>query len=295
MNTILIYHNPGIRSVLTGLFVIMFLSSCDNDDVVVRIDPGTVAAPNIIAYFPFDREPAGGAAVEYSRETIRYVRTIGNGSFVAGRNGNAYQGSNTQSCLEFDVAKVSIFTTLEDFTLACWLKTTTTTGSSKIFGMDGGDSLMGNLSLTRESHTGGDSAGLKLYFFDDSSQKGNDHEISAFSPEFMGNEWFHLAALYRKDSSTMELYVNGKLITKQVNYSGQDTAGNNHTLLGEISFRNDISKLYFGAWKQQLAGVPDPWMSYYDGLIDEFRMYNKALSEVELFNLYEAELSQVEE
>lgn len=295
MKITIIHHNLGSQSVLIGLFVIMFSSSCDNDDVVVRIDPETVATSNIVAYFPFDREPAGGAAVEYSGETIRYVRKIGNGSFVAGRNGNAYQGSYTQSCLEFDVAKVSIFTTLEDFTLACWLKTTTTPGSSKIFGMDGGDSLMGNLSLTRESRPENDSVELELYFFDDSSQSGNDHELGVTRPEFMDNEWFHLAALYRKDSSTMEFYVNGKLITKQVNYSGQDTADNNHTLLGEISFRNDISKLYFGAWQQQLAGVPDPWMSYYDGLIDEFRIYNKALSEVELFNLYEAELSQVEE
>lgn len=295
MNTTINHLNLSRRSVLPGLVLLFF--SCDkNNDDLVRIDPGTVAASYIIAYFPFDREPAGGAAVEYSGETIRFVRKTGSGSFVEGRRGNAYQGSTEQSCLEYDVKKVSIFTTLEDFTLACWLKApSTVSGSSKIFGMDGGDSLMGNISLTRESRPEGDSVDLKLYFYGDSSHDRRDYEIRANKREFLNNDWFHLAALYRKNSSTMEFYVNGNLVFSQVNYAEPITESSIPPLLEGITFRNDISKIYFGAWKQQLTGTPEPWMSYYDGLIDEFRIYNKALSGEELFNLYQAELSQVEE
>lgn len=297
VNTTINRIKLSVRSLFLGLVVMFFTFSCDNDDVdSVRTDPDTVAASNLIAYFPFDREPAGGAAVEFSSETIRFVRLIGSGSFVEGRRGNAYQGSTDQSCLEFDVRKVSIFTTLEDFTLACWLKApASVSGSARIFAMDGGDPVMGNISLTREGQPAGDSLELKLYFFDDSSFNRKDHEIRASSQQFLNNDWFHLAALYRKDSSTMEFYVNGERVFSQVNYADTVTENSIPPLLEGITFRNDISKIYFGAWEQQLAGTPEPWMSYYDGLIDEFRIFNKALSGEELFNLYEAELSQVEE
>lgn len=274
---------------LSGLAMITVFASCDSDDAeMVRVDPGTIAASNIIAYFPFDREPAGGAAVEFSRETIRFVRSIGGGTFVEGRNGNAYQGSIALSSLEFDVTRVSVFTTLEEFTLSCWLKTpATASGSSKIFGINGGDTLMGNIALIRESRPTGDSVDLRLYFYSDSSQ---NNSIRISTAEFLNNEWFHLAALYHKDSSRMEFYVNGNPV-----FSGS-AAGNDSTspLPGDITFRNDISKIYFGAWEQQLTGTPEPWMSFFDGLIDEFRIFNKALSGEELFNLYEAELSQVD-
>jgi hypothetical protein len=36
-------------------------------------------------------------------------------------------------------------------------------------------------------------------------------------------------------------------------------------------------------------------MTYYKGLLDEFRIYNKALTEVEVMDLYEAEVSQINE
>lgn len=274
---------------LPGLFMMMVITSCDSDDnELIRTDPGTIAVSNIIAYFPFDREPAGGASVEYSQETIRFVRSIGDGSFVEGRKGNAYQGSTGQSCLEFDVTKVSVFTTLEEFTISCWLKTSATaSGSSRILGINGADSLMGTISLIRESRPTGDSLDLRLYFHNDSADISS---IGASIAEFLNNEWFHLAALYRQDSSKLEFYVNGSLV-----FSG-DAAGDesNPALFQDINFRSDITKIYFGAWEQQLAGTPEPWMSYFDGLIDEFRIYNKALSGEELFNLYQAELSQAD-
>jgi hypothetical protein len=55
-----------------------------------------------------------------------------------------------------------------------------------------------------------------------------------------------------------------------------------------------MTKIHFGAWPQQIAGTPESWMTYYRGLVDEFRIYKKALTADEVMDLYEAEVTQIE-
>lgn len=287
------------------IFAGLTFSLCqdDKDRIAGKVDPATIADTNLIAYFPFDREPEGGAAVANSNSEVKYVRKLGEASFVPGRRGNAFQGSTAQSCLEFDVVPGSSFTNLDEFTLTCWLKTSVLTdGVAKIFGLNGGDPLMGNIALLQEGRpqadsgqVQADSVDLKLFMFDSSSTEWKAQEISVARQEFTKDEWFHFAALYRKSTSTMELFADGKKVISRVSFTGPVPESGNQTLLGDITPGSDISKIYFGAWPQQLAGTPESWMKYYNGLIDEFRIFNKALSEEELTFLYEAELSQIEE
>ena len=56
-----------------------------------------------------------------------------------------------------------------------------------------------------------------------------------------------------------------------------------------------MSKIYFGVWPQQIAGTPEGYMAYFKGLVDEFRIYNKALTDNEVMDLYEAEVGQINE
>jgi hypothetical protein len=104
--------------------------------------------------------------------------------------------------------------------------------------------------------------------------------------------WFHLVALYNKTTSTMEFYANGTLVFTQIKYAGPE-AGGTQPLLGPIKLGQDMTKIHFGAWTQQIAGTPEGWMTYYQGMVDEFRIYNKALSQAEITALYEAEVTQI--
>jgi hypothetical protein len=273
--------------------------SCEDDDDDNgdngRVDPGTVASSNLIAYFPFDSEPAGGAAVTNSNNQITFVRKVGAASFVEGRRGNAFQGA-PDSYLEYNLASGSAFTTLDEFSISCWLKTpVTTTGASKIFGINGGDPTMGNLALIQESQPMGDSVDLKLYLFDSASPEWKGQDIRADNEAFLNDKWFHLTALYRKATSTMEFWANGRRVFSQIRYAGPVPATGTQPLLEGITLMNDGNKIFFGAWPQQIAATPESWMTYFRGLVDEFRIYNKALSEDEIMDLYEAEVTQIEE
>lgn len=279
---------------LTGSILI----SCKKDPVdpyAGKTDPSTIAASSLIAYFPFESEPAVGAFVDKSNSTITYVKKVGGAGFVVGRRGNGYQGSATQAYLEYNVATGSALKTLDEFSMSCWIKTpSTTSGAAKIFNLNGGDAFMGNLVLMQESQALGDSVDMKFFLFDSSSPDWKGQDVRKQSDKFLNDKWFHLVSLYRKSTSTIELYANGKLVLTGIRYSGPvPPAGGAQPLLGPITFGSDMTKIHFGAWPQQIAGTPESWMTYFKGIVDEFRVYNKALTAAEVKSLYDAEVTMI--
>jgi hypothetical protein len=286
----------GVLS-LTVLLTGSILSSCKKDPVdpyAGKTDPSTIATTSLIAYFPFESEPAVGAFVDKSNSTISYVKKVGAAAFVVGRRGNGYQGSATQAYLEFNVAAGSALKTLDEFTMSCWIKTpSTTSGAAKIFNLNGGDAFMGNLVLIQESQPLGDSVDMKLYLYDSSSPDWKGQDVRKQSDKFLNDKWFHIVTLYRKSSSTIEIYANGKLVLTGIRYSGPTPVSGPQPLLGPITLGSDMTKIHFGAWAQQIAGTPETWMSYYKGIVDEFRVYNKALTAAEVKSLYDAEVTMI--
>ncbi|MFB9421176.1 LamG domain-containing protein, partial [Nonomuraea rubra] len=71
------------------------------------------------------------------------------------------------------------------------------------------------------------------------------------------NTWSHLAATY--DGTTLRLYVNGVLTSER-------TAG------GPIRTDNGVLRI----------GGNSLWGEYFNGLIDEVRIYNRALNAVQI-------------
>jgi hypothetical protein len=287
----------GVLSI-TILLSGSILTSCKKDPVdpyAGKTDPSTIASASLIAYFPFEDTPAAGAVVEKSNNTITFVKKVGPASFVSGRRGNAYQGSATESYLEYNVAAGSALKTLDEVTFACWIKTpSTTSGAAKIFNLNGGDAFMGNLVLMQESQPLGDSVDMKFYLFDSASPEWKGQDVRKQSDKFLNDKWFHLVSLYRNSTSTIELYANGKLVLTGIRYAGPiPAAGGTQPLLGPILLGSDMTKIHFGAWLQQIAGTPESWMTYYKGLVDEFRVFNKALTAAEVKSLYDAEVTMI--
>jgi hypothetical protein len=284
--------------IIAVLMTANVLVSCKKDDNSSNNgnanDPNTIASSNLIAYFPFDNEPTAGSAVANSNNTITFSRKVGNVTFPAGRKGNAYMGSSTESYLEYNIAPGSQLSTLDEFTIACWIKTpVTTTGAAKIFSINGGDPFMGNLALIQESQATGDSVDMKVYLFDSASPDWKGQDIRKNKKEFLNDKWFHFMAVYRKATSELILYANGKPAISQIKYAGPVPGTGPQPLLEGITLGSDMNKIYFGAWPQQIAGTPETWMTYFKGMVDEFRLYNKALTDTEIMNLYQAEVSQI--
>ena len=82
-------------------------------------------------------------------------------------------------------------------------------------------------------------------------------------------------------------------MSSSVRYAGPDPTADDdpsdQPLLGELTL-GAPSHIYVGVWPGYLAGGSDSWMGFYPGMLDELRIYNKALSEDEIKALYNAEI-----
>jgi hypothetical protein len=289
----------GILGVLFGTLLLsgILVTSCNKDDDDGgnndgKIDPSTIAASSLIAYFPFETE---GEDVQFSDDNITFNQKVGAAALAAGRRGNAYKGSASEAYFEYDVDAASSLKTLDEITLACWIKTPrTTAGAAKIFAVNGGDGFMGTLTLMQESQVLGDSVDMKFYLFDSESPDWKGQDIRRQSASFVNDMWFHVIAVYNKTNSTMEFYANGELVHTSIKYAGPVPEVGEQPLLGPIKLGQDMTTILVGAWPQQVAGTPEGWMTYFHGMVDELRIYNKALTVGEIEDLYEAEVTQIE-
>ena len=276
-----------------ALFLGMSLSSCTTsstpDPYAGKTDPSTIAAANLVAYFPFESETASIS----KGDGITYSKKGGAGAFVVGRRGNAYQGSTLQAYLEYNLTATSALSNLSEFSYSAWIKTPAPTGgAASVFNLNGGDANIGNFNFIIESQSNADSLALKPYLRNSTSTwQGQD--LYTRKKTNSTDKWIHVVSTYNKTTSVMTLYVNGLLVNTGIKYGGPLPTVGSQPLLGALTFVN-MNKFYIGAWEPLVTGVaPSSWMAYYSGMIDELRIYNKALSDTEVKALYDAEVTVI--
>lgn len=277
---------------VVAFFVGMSFTSCktpEPDPYAGKTNPSTIAATNLVAYFPL--ESATGA-IE-TGAGVTYSKISGAGSFAVGRRGNGFKGSNTAGFLEFNVATANLFKDLTEYTYAAWIKTPAPTGgAASAFSLNGGDANMGNFNLVIESQSNADSLALKPYLRN-STTEWQGQDLWTWKKANSTDKWIHVVSTYNKTTSVMALYVNGLLVNSGVKYGGPTPAVGTQPLLGALTFV-DMTKFYIGAWAKLATGTAtDSWMVYYPGMIDEIRIYNKALSDTEVKALYDAEVTVI--
>ena len=94
--------------------------------------------------------------------------------------------------------------------------------------------------------------------------------VSTSTSTWTPDTWYHLASTF--DGTNLKIYVNGVLESTTTNSTPFTLATNNRDLL--------IGKTY----GSQMAGGSD---ESFDGLIDDLRIYNTALSDSEIYSLYQ--------
>jgi hypothetical protein len=83
-------------------------------------------------------------------------------------------------------------------------------------------------------------------------------------------EWYHVAATWSEESGEITIYVNGQ-------------EKNSANAAGKVSFKSG-RQLAIGGNDQ----ITYPGTNLFDGIIDEFRIYNRALSEDEIREIMSA-------
>ena len=268
----------------------LVFTSCDEeepDPYEGKTNPSTIAAANLVAYFPFESETA---SIDKG-EGVTYLKKGGAASFAVGRRGNAYKGSTTEAYLEYNVASTNVFKSMTEFTMGAWIKTPAAGGAADIFRLNGGDAFMGNLVLMLEGGSNTDSLDIKAYLYNSTTEwKGQD--IRKAHRSFLSDRWVHVGYSYNKTTSTMTLYANGLPVATSIRYAGPEVGGV-QPLMGALTLDPAMTKILIGAWAQQVAGTGEGWMKYYPGLLDELRIYNKALTATEMKALYDAEITVI--
>lgn len=196
-------------------------------------------------------------------------------TYIEGVKGTAYKGNDSKNLVYLNS---NDFIASTSFTVAFWAKHDGAPPSDAEF-VASIPSTMGHWSnstmLLIFDHMGGgstnDLAVIKLMV---AEQGGGDHwfELTGANrmPGIFDNQWHHLAFAYDETTSAMKFYKDGAL------FSTQSWAGHGPIRMAPA---NQVSGFYLG-------GKTTDWGKPFNGGLDQFRLYNKALSDAEVNGLF---------
>lgn len=286
----------GLFGVLLGTILVgaILVSSCkkdDDDDNGNEItDPSTIAASNLVAYFPFN----GDGVDEIDGLTPSESE---NATFAEGRRGQAYQGADNGYLL-YDLPAGHSLRDLQAFSIAMWFYGTPAVdgvppvpGILQISGTS--DPVWGNLCITQDRMPeAADSLNIKIVFHKEGAVWANQF-VGFSNAAFIENMWIHVVFAYDNATSKYMVYVNGEPLDLDAGITDRWAAGEEVTPrppFGDLVF-NNATQLSIGGWMQKILGLAaDEWMGYFTGKMDELRIYDKGLTETEVADLFEAEV-----
>jgi len=278
----------------------------DDDDPIDdgKIDPSTIAAANLIAYWDFEDSPQDAISQRgVATSAVKYQ---------AGRRGKAFQGGEN-AYISFDLASTDKLATLKTFTVAMWAKAPKIPAGKGIpcFFQLSGNGWEGALSVFQENmpdNNAPDSVKFKGFFAKQGAEWAGQWWDKSH-PSMTADKWFHFVINYNNATSIATIYVNGDVFKFQtlsaydspVRYQSDPGSAENVNQaqkLGDLKLplRDNNNKGIIGYWaiKAFFDGEED-WQGFYTGMIDELRIYDKALSDAEVKELYDAELTQINE
>lgn len=254
--------------------------------------------------YPKDVNPPGGILKFYTafdgtdadkaRASVDSVKAVfGNvtgGSFVAGNKGNAFKGS-TSSYISYPTN--GDFDKVTSFTISFWMKKDGPpaggTGTQWVFGLPTTTDIWHRHEV--------------FFFFEDANNPSSAALAAAkfmiqdqwfeFTgtkriPNLLNNQWHHMAFVYDQTTSKLTTYMDGVVLFPG-NASLTDVK-NGANPRGALSFKNMQGLVIGGPGHYAIGKTPDGWMGNFDGLIDQFRLYGKAMTAAEVQALFASKL-----
>ena len=231
-----------------------------------------------------------------------------NVGYAAGVKKNAYSGSSSQARYAIGDGTSKI-TTLNSFTIAFWLNSANTVpdggdpgqgkGAQGIFSIVRPTEFWGgiNVFLENQDTSHPDRLRVKLGL-----ENGRDGVVWRGQGIIMDvdnskNIWIHVVLSYNSETSTASCYTNGTLVTSAVWYAsdpGGPTNPNNAPKYGDFVMAGTNGKVVFGTHPFETTpplngGGDEGWATSLVGLLDEFRIYDSALTNPEVTALYKLE------
>jgi hypothetical protein len=247
----------------SGGFSTMDIPNADTFRYVRYVGPGGGACnvaelefagtpSDLLMHLRFDE--TGGTTAADSSGNGYHAALLGGPTFGAGQLGNAVNFASASS--QYATLPSGVVGTLNDFTITAWVKPTSFATWARVFDFGSGTS---NYMFLSTQYTGTAPNGAKPRFAIRTASV-NEQGLNS-SIALTGNAWNHLAVTLSGNTAT--LYVNGSV-----------AATNTGVTLRPSSLGN-TSQNYLA--DSQWSGDP-----YFNGGIDDFRIYGRALSASEI-------------
>ncbi|SOD18887.1 LamG domain-containing protein [Pedobacter xixiisoli] len=228
-----------------------------------------IAPSNLVAHWSFD-----GNLIDSVSKT---AGTNKGTSIDAGIKKQAFQGALNSYVLTQPSAKVK---SLQSFTLTEWINTPPpSSGILGVFSLSNTTQFWGNLEIFIENGSTNEDGKLRIHI-----NKNGDKTYALDKVAGLFNKWIALAVSYDATTSTVKVYVNGSRVG----------AGTVTGLTGPLAW-TDTGNVVFGTVQfqtspSQTSGASaQGWASFLTGKIDEVRLYDKALSDIEVSSLVKLE------
>ena len=255
--------------------------------------------------YPTDANPPGGALKFYvafdgnssndlknSADSIRANFPSVSGTVVdGGASGRAYQGS-PDSFVQFGAA--NDFAGATSFTVAFWVKKTPQAagaGTNFAFAMNSSGYSWTGLKMFFEFEDAGnpsttDAAAGKFYLMD----QWFEYTGTKRMPNVLDGTWHHLAFVYDENTSYLTTYIDGQEPTNLP--AGFGNVLKDGAPRGPLNFVEDGKAItgFTIAGPSAPAHNANGWMGNLDGQMDQFRLYNTALTASEIQALYNSRL-----
>lgn len=204
-----------------------------------------------------------------------------NVTYETGINGKAMRGGAGKF---ISYGSANEFAKSTSFTVSLWINTAKHTGGAQnVFMLPRTDDFWGNMFMLIEGNgnAADNTMQIKFHF----AGQWLDYNGAYRFPDMYG-KWRHIAWTYDETTSKLLTYLDGQLLNLPASYTDRKNGANP---LGPAIFRNP-SKFIIGGFQQHLGspwGNPDGWMLHYTGLLDQFRLYSKALTAAEVKALFD--------
>ena len=281
-----------------ALLIGVSFTSCkatEPDPYAGKTDPSTIATADLVAYFPFNGN--GNDTIGGLTPTMKP-----NVTYATGRRGMAFQGVNNAYFL-YNLPTASKLRSLKAFSVAMWLYEPQIPNEvapvPMILQIKNDDDLFwGNLSLTQDRMGAAtapvDSLNLKMVFHKEGAVWANQF-VGFANPAFQASKWMHIIFEYDNVTSTYSVVVNGvKLVLSDgisKRWADAAPATGAQPAFGDLVF-NKPTQLVMGGWLPKIqSAATDEWMGWFNGKMDELRIYDRALTATEAKALYDAEVT----
>jgi hypothetical protein len=269
-------RHKGLLFLLIG--IVSLLASCQKmERPAMNIIPDDLERLNgpLQLYFPFNGNLTDSA--QYQKAT-----PSGTINYVAGVNQEAYQGS-ADSYIRIPLTQN--MAELSSFTIAFWMNADKSAPTAQsIFTISNSGDFWGNILAMIEPNTNDADPTMlfKVHFAGNWIEFNGNNGLDRL-PGMYGN-WKHVAFSYDELSSEFSMYIDGVKLNLPPNVANRVRNG---APLGPLTLDN-ASQTIIGGFQQNagISGNADSWMGKYTGLLDQFRMYYKVLSDAEIQALF---------